>query len=242
MGTKRIFRTPRIGQPRTGAGRLFAVFFLGALLGGVGWFAFEYGREWAGLSNSIRGLSVKRLRNALNALEDERDALRQQLAALERASQIDQEASRLAQLELKKYQEENQELEKDVEFLRNLVEHDAEGALRIKEFKLAAGEEERTYNYRFTVSQAKPEFGVSKGRILVSVEGSLDGTAKTTALDNATDVKTDVHVMKFRHFQNIQGSILLPKGFSPDNMVVEVKPDSKKLSPLRESFDWVEGG
>lgn len=242
MVATRKFRTPRIVQSRTGAGRWFAVFFLGALLGGVGWFAFDYGREWAGLSSSIEGRSIKRLRSAVAALKVERDTFRQQLAAHERASQIDQEASRLAQLELKKYQDENQELEKDLEFLRNLVEHDAEGALRIKEFKLAPGDTSRDYSYRFTVSQAKPDFGLSTGRVLVSVEGSLDGIAKTLELAELTDAKTNTHAMKFRHFQNIQGKISLPEGFSPGSLVVEVRPDSKKLAPLRESFDWVVGG
>lgn len=235
-------KSPRIVPSSSGAGRWFAIFFLGALLGAVGWFAFDYGREWAGVSNRTEGKSVKRLGSAVAALEEERDALRQQLAALERASQVDREASRLAQVELKRYQEESQELEKDLEFLRNLVEHDAKGALRIKEFKLSAGENNRTFNYRFTVSQAKQDFGMSKGRILISVEGTLEGAIKTLTLAELTKEKTENHKMRFRHFQNFQGKILLPEGFSPDSLVMEVEPDSKKLAPLRKSFDWVVGG
>jgi len=222
--------------------RWFAVFFLGALVGGAGWFGFDYGRDWAGLSHSDTGRTVKRLRQTVAALTEERDQLRQQLTALERSSQIDREASRLAQEELKQIQEQRQELEKDLEFLRNLVEDESTGALRIKEFKLAAGKKEEGYNYSFTVSQMKEDFGVAKGRVDISVQGTLEGTAKTLKLAEITADKKKVHKFRFRHFQNFQGRIKLPEGFTPDSLIVEVAPETKKLPPLRESFDWVVGG
>lgn len=242
MGVERKTRTPRIVQPHGGGTRWLGVLLLAALLGGVGWFAFDYGRERAGLSHSDTGRSVKRLGESVAALTRERDELRQKLAAAERSSQIDREASRLAQLELKKLQEERQELEKDLEFLRNLVEDEAAGVLRIKEFKLAATDREREYSYRFTVSQVKEDFGVSKGRIAIRIEGTFEGAAKTLKLAELTAGKKKTHTMRFRHFQNIQGRLLLPAGFTPDSLIVEILPETKKLPPLRESFDWVVGG
>lgn len=242
MGVERKTKTPRIVHSKGGGARWFVVFFLGAMLGGVGWFAFDYGREWAGLSLSDTDRSVKRLRESVAALTRERNELRQKLAALERSSQIDREASRLAQMELKKLQEERQELEKDLEFLRNLVEDEGAGTLRIKVFKLAAADKEREYSYRFTVSQVKEDFGMSKGRIDISIEGSFEGAAKTLKLTELAVDKKKSHKMSFRHFQHIQGQLLLPEGFTPDSLIVEVSPETKKLPPLRESFDWVVGG
>ena len=242
MGAERKIKTPRIVQSSSGATRWFVVFFLGALVGGAGWFGFDYGREWAGLSHSDTGRTVKRLRQSVDALTRERDELRQQLTAMERSSQIDREASRLAQEELKQIQEERQELEKDLEFLRNLVEDEGKGALRIKEFKLAAGKKKRGYSYSFTVTQMKEDFGVAKGRVDISVQGTLEGAAKTLKLAEITADKKKSHKFRFRHFQNIQGQIKLPEGFTPDSLIVEVAPETKKLPPLRESFDWVVGG
>jgi len=211
-------------------------------LGGVSWVAFDYGRDWAGLSHSDTGRTVNRLRESVAALTQERDDLRQQLTALERSSQIDREASRLAQAELKQLQEERQELEKELAFLRNLVKDENGGVLRIKEFKLAAGDKERAYGYRFTVSQVKDDFGMSKGRIEISVQGTFEGEAKTLTLAELTEKKKKAHKMRFRHFQKIQGQLQLPEGFTPDSLIVEVVPETKKLSPLRESFDWMVGG
>jgi len=240
MADSRI-KTPRIVQSNGGL-RWFGVFFLGALLGAVAWFGFDYGREWAGLSAGESSRSVRRLRNAVDELEQERDALRQQLAALERSSQIDREATRMAQMELVKLQEQRQELEKEVGFLRNLVEEESTGALRIRDFKLASSDKEGEYGYRFTVSQSKEDFGWTKGDVLLKIVGSDESGAKTLGLAQLSTEKEQAHKIKFRHFQNIKGIVRLPEGFTPDSVTVEVRPTVKKLAPISASFDWVVEG
>ncbi len=240
MAESRI-KTPRIVQPGGGL-RWFGVFFLGALLGAVGWFGFDYGREWAGLSAGETGRSVRRLRTAVEELKQERDELRRQLAALERSSQIDREATRMAQVELTRLQDGRQELEKDVEFLRSLVEEGATGVLRIKDFKLSSAEQEREYGYRFTVSQSKEDFGWTKGDVFLKLVGSDESGARTLELQQVTTDSQEIHKIKFRHFQNIKGTVRLPEGFNPDSVIVEIKPTVKKLAPIAESFDWVVEG
>ena len=225
-------RTPRIVQPNSAA-RWFGV---------AAWFGFDYGREWAGFAASDSSRAVRRLRESVSALEDERLELRQKVAILQRSGQIDREASRLAQEELKKIQEEKMELEKDVEFLRNLVEESATGGLRVKDFKLSARDSLREYSYSFTVSQTKKDFGVSQGNIHITVVGSQGGEAKALDLAALTMDKTDRQRMRFRHFQNVQGMIRLPEGFSPDSVTVDIRPTTKKLAPLTQDFDWVVGG
>jgi hypothetical protein len=218
------------------------VFFLGALLGAAAWIGFDYGREWAGLSAGETSRSVRRLRSAVKELEKERDELRQQLVALERSGQIDREATRLAQMELARLQDQRQELEKEVEFLRNLVEEGATGALKIKDFNLSSTDQQSEFEYRFTVSQSKEDFGWTKGNVLLKIVGSDESGAKTLDLQEVSADSEEAHKIKFRHFQNIKGLLRLPEGFSPDSVSVEVKPTVKKLAPLSESFDWVVEG
>lgn len=241
MVSESRIKSPRIVQPGGGA-RWFGVFFLGALLGVVAWFGFDYGREWAGLSASDNSRSARRLRKAVTELEQERDSVRQQLTNLQRSSQIDREATRMAQLELTGLQEERQELEKEVEFLRNLVEDGATGMLRIKDFRLSASDQERVYNYQFTVSQSKEDFGWTRGGVYLTISGTGRSGSETLDLPQVDPDGVKNHKIKFRHFQNIKGSIRLPEGFAPDGVFVEIKPTVKKLAPLTESFDWVVAG
>lgn len=243
MAARKSIKTPRIVQTNNGL-RWFAVFSLGAMLGAAVWFGFDYGREWAGLAAGESSKSVRRLRQAVDELEGERDGLSSRVAALERASQIDREATRMAQLDLKNAQDEVEELEKEVEFLRNLVEDGATGALRIKDFKLSPTEHERTFSYRMTVTQIKEDFGWTRGAVGLKINGMLEGQAKVLDMQDLSEGVDEFkpHKIKFRHFQHLKGTLVLPEGFSPDNVTVEVKPSVKKLAPLSEAYDWVVGG
>ncbi len=241
MAADNKIKTPRIVQSTSG-GRWFLVFFLGALLGAVGWFGFDYGREWAGLSAGETGQSVRRLRQTVKQLEKEREGLRTKLTALERSGQIDREATRMAQIELKNVQDANQELEKEVAFLRNLVEEGATGALRIKDFKLSETDQAGRFSYKFTVTQIKEDFGWTKGEVLLRIEGMLEGQAKGLGMEDFGGAESKPHPIKFRHFQRINGTISLPEGYSPDSLVIDVKPSVKKLAPVSEAYDWAVSG
>ncbi len=238
MAIDNKIKTPRIVQANNGM-RWFGIFFLGALLGAVGWFSFDYGREWAGLSSGETSQSIRRLRQAVDALEKQRDGLRGQVAELDRSSQIDQETSRMAQIELNRAQDEVQELEKEVEFLRNLVEEGSTGVLRITDFKLSPTDDERKFSYRMTVTQIKEGFGWTRGAVVLKINGMLNGQAKALEMDDLAASELKPHSIKFRHFQHLKGVIQLPEGFTPDNVTVEVKPSVKKLAPLNETYDWV---
>jgi hypothetical protein len=237
MASVRKITTPRITQ--AGAGALWRNFLLlGAAAGVIAWQAFDYGRVRGDYSAGRRGNSIDRLTETVVALEKERDDLRQKLAVLERTQQVDAEATRLAMRELADLQQEKEELEKDVELLRNLIKEDAAGALRIKDFTLTATAEARRYTYRFIVAQMREDFGVSKGRIHISVSGVFDGYAKTLSMQELGGDEPDGINMRFRHFQDIEGVLLLPEGLTPHSISVEIDPISKKLAPLSEIFDW----
>jgi hypothetical protein len=204
----------------------------------VAWLAFEYGREWAGLAATDTGRTVRRLRQTVAALEAERDSLRQLAASLERSAQIDRAATRLAQTELMKLQAQKQELAREAAFLRSLVEENANGVLRIRNFKLQAGAQQHEFSFRFTVVQMRDDFGVSKGAIEISVAGLQGDEMRVLGLAELMDGGKDSLKMRFRHFQDIQGAVVLPDGFLPDSLTVNIKPDSDRLAPLREVFEW----
>jgi hypothetical protein len=44
--------------------------------------------------------------------------------------------------------------------------------------------------------------------------------------------------MLFRFFQNVEGTLKLPTGFSPAKMIIELQPDDKKLDKVTAVYDW----
>jgi len=54
--------------------------------------------------------------------------------------------------------------------------------------------------------------------------------------------KLDRIKMRFRHFQDIEGTLKLPKGFDPKSILIKVEPVSKRLSPFKKQFNWLIAG
>jgi hypothetical protein len=191
-------------------------------------------------------IKVQRMR--IEELEGERTKLRQQIVDLERRSQIDREALKVAREELKGFQSERLELQEEVEFLKEIASTGKNRAvkLRIQNFRLARGAAEEVLSYRFTVSKAPSEKGVdtgiAAGRVWITFDGTRNGEEQTLVLREVTEDAQPSIKMRFRNFQNVEGAIQLPKGFVPAGVTVEVKPESKKFAPLKQRFNWVIAG
>jgi len=181
----------------------------------------------------------------LRAVEEERDALSAQVAALkqqgivlERSHQIDHEASRTLSEQLKAAQDERLALDREVSFLRRLIREGGGGILQAKDFKLKETDEPGTFGYSFTVSQLIQDFGESTGNIEIEVVGKRGGEEARLPLGKLEGSTPTSHEMKLKHFQNFEGYIRVPDDFEPENLIVEIKPKTAGLIPVSESFPW----
>lgn len=177
-------------------------------------------------------------------LEQERELLSQQLSelrqhaiALERAQQVDEETARALRDQLKDAQDQRLALEKEVALLRRLIQEGAKGILQVKDLSLESlGPQE--ISYRFTVSQLLPDFGRSEGTVELRVRGQLAGEERTLALTELEGSEPSSHRMGFEHFQGFEGRIRLPIGLEAERLMIDVKPKTKGLFPVTETFAW----
>jgi hypothetical protein len=224
--------SPRIVRPRPLL-RLLAALLLLVALGAsfIGGTIFSR-RQFQGLEDRLRAAVGQREALAAELAEAKRRSI-----FLERNQQIDREANRDAQNRLEAAQDKRLALEKEVALLKRLIREGGGGVLQIDDFKLtpAGG---RTYNFSFTLSQLVQDFGESTGTVEIQVIGKQKGKDVTLSLDKLEGSTLTSHTMKFRHFQHFDGEIKLPEGLEPVNLVVEVKPTTKKLIPVAETFPW----
>ena len=75
----------------------------------------------------------------------------------------------------------------------------------------------------------------------MKVSGKRDGKEVTLSLDQLPGSEPQTHKMKFKHFQNFEGSIKIPDGLEPDHLIVEIKPSTKNLLPIAETLGWEVG-
>ncbi len=205
------------------------------LLLGVAWLGYQQG------SNGTAGFVGLQpdSKHRIETLEEERNALRRELAMVKQAAEIDRESIVSIRDQIKQYQDERLKMEEELAFLRGIVSTNSKKqALRVQNFKLEPGLEEGQYIYRFSVSQVINSGTVAKGVIELNVEGLQNGRSTRLSLAQVSEEKLDKIKMRFRFFQNVEGKLQLPKDFEPASIEIDVKPSGGKLEPVKESFNW----
>ncbi|MEA3275402.1 MAG: DUF6776 family protein [Pseudomonadota bacterium] len=237
MGHRRHVVSPKIVVPGGGGVYVFVTLLVLIAIGA----AFYGGmmlddREQAAQERRVAAFAQER-----TALAEQIDELRQQNIILGRTQQIDREANRNAREQLKGAQNERLALEKEVSFLRRLISEGGGGILQVKGLELAETDEEGKFAYSFTVSQLIQDFGLSEGDVEIKIVGEQDGKEATVPLAKLSGSEPKGHKMRFKHFQNFEGEIKVPSDLEPASLIVEVKPKTKKLIPITETFAWETG-
>jgi hypothetical protein len=154
--------------------------------------------------------------------------------------EIDQESLSKLQDQLKADQDERLKMEEELVFLRGMVSSKlGKGVLHLQRLRLQPGKSENSFQYSFTVSKVikNPEY--LEGFVYVKLFGEQDGKKRSLSLKQVTGDDLDKIKMRFKHFQNIDGEFLLPSGFKPSGVTIEVKPEGEKFKPVKKRFKWV---
>lgn len=236
MGTDRKYRVPKIVSSNESSPSWLRITLLLLIVSAAGWYGYQLGcSELPGGFVGFNPLAERKIR----VLQQEREELSRQVAMLRQSAQLDQEAMRAIKEQIKLFQDERLKMEEELAFLRAIVSTSPkERGLRIQKYKLEPDYEKNSFIYRFTVSQVINSGLVAKGKILISLSGLQAGQAKVLGLELLTDEKQRSHKMRFRYFQNIEGKLKLPDGFTPSTLTIEVKPESKKMEPIKATYDW----
>jgi hypothetical protein len=217
--------------------------FFAVLALGVAYLVFEYGRISAGY-NIVDAVDERAVLNAQIQTRDNRIAvLNQEIALLETHREIDREAYRNVEVSLLELQAKIQEQQDAIAFYRGIISPaDGRPGLRVQDFRLTRGAQEREFMLRLVLVQAMKHDRKVSGEVALKIEGLEDGVAKTYVLDDLlpSDADTD-WPFSFRYFQDFDRRIVLPDGFTPERVHVEVRSRTRSISSVEESFAWATG-
>jgi cell division protein FtsB len=211
-----------------GAGRTWLVrLFLALLVVFTGYLVFEYGRITAGY-------------DVVDGLDRQIEELKQEIALLETHREIDREAYKEVESSLIKLQAKIQEQRDAIAFYRGIVSPaDGNSGLRVQDLKLTRGASEREFNLRLVLVQVMKHDRKVSGDVAVSIEGNEDGEGKIYALTDLLPADADkAWPFSFRYFQDFDRQLLLPDGFEPERVHVEVRSKTRSISSIEESFAW----
>ena len=216
-------------------GALAALILLGAYL------LFELGRIQAGYNTVEAARERSALESRIAGLEAEIVSLEEQITLLETHRDIDAQAYRSVESSLTELQSKIQEQRDAIAFYRGIVSPaDGNSGLKVQDLKLTRGKAERSYTIRLVLVQAMQHDRKVSGEVVLHIDGELDGAERTYAYSELVPADGEPDwPFSFRYFQDFDREVILPDGFTPDRVTVEVVSRTRSVASVEESFSWV---
>lgn len=203
------------------------------------WGAYLFGQQAAGLDNTALLVEREQLLAKLAESEANTSRLRARLAVMARAAQIDRQAYAAIEDSLKQEQDEMLELREEVAFYRGIVSPaETASGLSITRFSVFGMGEVGVYRFKLVLTQLRTNNRLVKGHARIAIAGVLNGQQTQLSLKEVSGGTLDRLKLRYKYFQNIEGDIVLPEGFLPSRVIVEVMPVGKGWKRFKKSFDW----
>ncbi len=211
-----------------------------ALVAVSAYLVFEYGRIKAGYDIIEAGNVGQAYEDHIAALDDQIAELKQEVALLETNREVDRASYREVEASLSTLQAKIQEQRDAIAFYRGIVSpSDGNSGLRVQDLKLTRGKEEREFTVRLVLVQAMKHDRKVSGDVNLSIAGTQGGIETTYALAQLLPDEADrAWAFSFRYFQNFDRQLVLPDGFTPERITVEVRSRTRSIASIEESFAW----
>lgn len=235
-------RRPGTSLTRGKSGLALRAAVLVAAVAGL-YLTFELGRIQADY-NIVDVVSERRAyKSQIRELERKVRSLQEEVSLLETHRDIDREAYTEVEASLTDLQRKIHEQREAIAFYRGIISPtDGGPGLRVQELKVSKGEDERLYHVNLVLVQVMQHDRSVKGEVEFSLEGAQDGVATTYTLAQLVPEDEDGGwPFSFRYFQNLDRRVILPDGFTPEKVNIEVRSETKSVASVSQSFLWQSG-
>ena len=204
---------------------------------------FEFGRIRAGYDVVDAANGRQAYEDHIMTLDDEIVELNQEVALLKEHSDIDRMAYKEVEVSLTALQAKIQEQRDAIAFYRGIVSpSDRNSGLRVQDMKVTRGKAEREFNVRLVLVQVMKHDRKVSGDVHLSVEGIQNGVDTTYAFTQLLPEQAEKRwAFSFRYFQDFDRQLVLPDGFTPERVHVEVRSRTRSIASIEESFVWATG-
>jgi hypothetical protein len=200
---------------------------------------YEFGRFNAGYDRLAVAQQQTEFQVQIEHLERSNRELRTQLAELDTMkigrTRERAELSRSIQELQAQVARQTQELA----FYRGVVApSEATLGVKIQQLRINATDHPDHYRVRMTMLQsARPDESVT-GTLALTLDGEAGGNESSLDFSALTGGKLHDQSINFRYFESYDQEIVLPGGFRPERLTVEIRSARKGVAPLTQSFVW----
>jgi hypothetical protein len=198
---------------------------------------YEWGRFSGGYNKFAEVQRRRELVAQIDALEQENEKLRGDIAKVELASKVDNRSYGDVEKNLEDLQAQVLKQREELTFYRGIVSpEDGIGGLRIQGFQIQSGGAPLHYRLLLVLQQSMREDAVVSGSVVIQIEGVRANRPEVLGLTQVAARADGQLPFKFRYFQKFEQDVVLPEGFEPRAVNVEVR--STRPGPVRESYPW----
>jgi len=205
----------------------------------IGWLSFDYGRTQAGDYQLHYEQQLLEAQKEISRLNERLEGLRLESASFERAAQIDKKAVEMSRKDLMQLQQEKAELKREVDLLNGLLsDKTLQAMLELEKFTVTRQEQAGRFAVAFTLVHLTKVGGKVEGIADVQISGKDSGKPVTLKLKDIAVEKDMELKLGFKNFQKLQLDVKLPESFSPENVTITTKTDSKTLKDFKATVKW----
>jgi hypothetical protein len=200
--------------------------------------SFELGRYDAGFRvvDSVRGALSASARIA--KLEAENGRQREQLAAADVARRVDHEGYKQVERSLGDMQSQIARLTQDLSFYRGLVQPDSLVHVKVQQMQIVPEAAAGRYRLKFVLMQTgKPDRTVV-GNAAISIDGLQRNKPITLTFAAVSPSHRSGLAYSFRYFQDYDEPVILPPGFEPTRIGIEIHSGRDASHGFRQAFVW----
>ena len=201
-------------------------------VGGVWWAASHTAAPRLALADAARTQAERDAK----AVQSELNSLRQRESTLARSDQISRAANAEVQEALAERDEEIAALRADIAFYERLVGSTSQRkglTVHVAEFAPEAG---GTWRYQIMLTQTMNRGAISQGQMRFTVEGVREGKLAAVQWDELHQQRSaPAQAYSFRYFQQLDGNVMLPPGFTPQRVKVSLHGED---AAVEQALDW----
>lgn len=170
------------------------------------------------------------------------DALARRQARLEQEVEVARSARAELLEALTEKQGELARAREDLNFYQRLVGQGGQReGLTVHSLLLVPTSSQRVFRFEVTLSQNLRRAGIISGNVDLTIEGiEADQPRRLRTGDVMAENQTDLS-FRFKYFQLLDGSIMLPEDFIPERIIVNINPDQLEKDsdgPAPQAFGW----
>jgi len=175
----------------------------------------------------------------VEALREGNSALRERVAILERAQQVEGKAYEDVDTHLGSLQDEVLALKEEVAFYRGIVSAGKEKGLKIQTFVVDKETTPGAYRFQLVLTQHLKRVKMISGTVKLKITDEQNSRPTNLLLSDMSGERAKSLKFKFKFFQRIEGRFTLPDGFNPDRLQIQVVSKGKKPASVEKSFEWL---